>query len=75
METLLRQREAATVLRLSERTLERLRVQGVGPKFVRCGRRSIRYREADLNEWSQTYRQINGATCCRQAETFRRSKG
>lgn len=49
--TLLTQREAATILRLSERTLERLRVQGVGPKFVRCSRRSIRYREADLNEW------------------------
>jgi excisionase family DNA binding protein len=47
---LLTQREAATVLRLSERTLERLRVQGLGPKFVRCGR-SVRYRQSDLEEW------------------------
>jgi predicted DNA-binding transcriptional regulator AlpA len=52
METLLlTQREAALALRCSERTLERLRVSGLGPKFVRCGRRSIRYREADLSEW------------------------
>ena len=39
METLLNQREAASVLRLSERTLERLRVQGGNaPKFVKLGR-------------------------------------
>jgi excisionase family DNA binding protein len=41
--TLLTQREAATLLKLSERTLERWRVAGIGPKFVRLGR-SIRYR-------------------------------
>ena len=52
--TLLTQREAASVLRLSERSLERMRVQGIGPKFVRCGRRSIRYRETDLSEWIAT---------------------
>jgi len=48
--TLLTQREAASLLRLSERTLERLRVFGLGPKFARCSR-SIRYRLADLDEW------------------------
>ena len=45
--TLLSQREAATLLHLSERTLERFRVSGTGPKFVRLGR-SIRYRLADI---------------------------
>jgi predicted DNA-binding transcriptional regulator AlpA len=45
--TLLRQREAATLLHLSERTLERFRVSGTGPKFVRLGR-SIRYRLTDI---------------------------
>jgi excisionase family DNA binding protein len=45
--TLLTQREAATLLHLSERTLERFRVSGTGPKFVRLGR-SIRYRLADV---------------------------
>jgi predicted DNA-binding transcriptional regulator AlpA len=52
METLLTQREAASVLRLSERTLERMRVSGLGPKHVRCGRRSIRYRPCDVEAWT-----------------------
>jgi predicted site-specific integrase-resolvase len=46
--TLLTQREAALVLRLSERTLERWRVAGIGPRFVRLNRR-IRYRQQDLD--------------------------
>jgi len=45
--TLLTQREAALVLRLSTRTLERWRVSGTGPKFVRLNH-SIRYRQEDL---------------------------
>jgi excisionase family DNA binding protein len=47
---LLTQREAAGVLRLSERTLERLRVAGGGPVYVKAGR-LVRYREADLEAW------------------------
>jgi excisionase family DNA binding protein len=43
-------KEAADYLRLSERTLERLRCSGLGPKFVKCGR-SVRYRQTDLDEW------------------------
>ena len=39
---LLTQREAALALRISERTIERMRTGGTGPKFVRLGR-SIRY--------------------------------
>ena len=50
MQPLLTQRQASEMLALSERTVERLRVSGLGPKFVRCGR-SIRYRVADLEEW------------------------
>ena len=49
--TLLTQREAALALRLSERTLERLRVSGLGPVFVKCGGRSIRYRQTDIDQW------------------------
>ena len=45
---LLTQREAASVLRLSERTLERWRVSGIGPRFVRLNHR-IRYRQQDLD--------------------------
>jgi predicted DNA-binding transcriptional regulator AlpA len=50
MTLLLTQREAAVVLRLSERSLERMRVSGLGPKFCRM-KRSIRYRQSDLEEW------------------------
>jgi excisionase family DNA binding protein len=50
--TLLTQREAAVALRISERTLERLRCTGAGgPRFVRCGKRSIRYRQEDLDAY------------------------
>ena len=51
MATLLTQREAASVLRLSERTLERMRVHGSSLRFVRLSRRSIRYRQADLDAY------------------------
>jgi hypothetical protein len=45
---LLTQREAALALRLSERTLERWRVAGIGPRFVRLNH-AIRYRQQDLD--------------------------
>ena len=48
MDTLLTQRQAAVVLCLSERSIERLRCTGLGPRFVRVGQRSIRYRQSDL---------------------------
>ena len=48
---LLTQREAALVLRLSERTLERWRVQGIRLRFVRLPSRSIRYRQQDLDAY------------------------
>ncbi len=51
MQCLLKQAEAARVLGLSERTLERLRVRGTGPRFVKAGR-LVRYREADLEAWT-----------------------
>jgi hypothetical protein len=52
--TLLTQREAASVLRLSERTLERSRVSGFGPPFCKLGRR-VFYRAADLDHWIATH--------------------
>lgn len=55
--TFLTQREAAALLRLSERTLERYRLSGTGPAFVKLGRRVV-YRAADLDAFAQahTYR-------------------
>jgi len=47
---LLTQAEAAQELRLSERTLERLRLTGDGPKFIKANRRVL-YRLEDLELW------------------------
>jgi excisionase family DNA binding protein len=42
--------EASDYLRLSRRTLERLRVEGTGPKFVKIGR-CVRYIKSNLDDW------------------------
>ncbi len=43
--------QAATYLKLSPRTLEKLRVIGGGPVFRKFGRRVI-YALSDLNNWA-----------------------
>ncbi|CUJ53019.1 helix-turn-helix domain-containing protein [Achromobacter xylosoxidans] len=43
--------EAADYLRLSPRTLEKLRVQGGGPRFRKFGRRVL-YAMTDLEAWA-----------------------
>lgn len=43
--------EAAKLLRVSVRTLGRLRVDGDGPRFVRLTGRRIGYAVADLEAW------------------------
>jgi len=40
--------QASDLLGLQPATLKRWRVLGIGPKYVRLGRRSIRYRQSDL---------------------------
>jgi predicted DNA-binding transcriptional regulator AlpA len=50
MQPLLTQRQCAEALALSERTLERLRVLGGGPRFLRI-RHSVRYRQSDVEAW------------------------
>jgi excisionase family DNA binding protein len=43
--------EAGQYLGLAASTLEKLRVYGGGPRFIRLGSRAIRYRKQDLDEW------------------------
>jgi hypothetical protein len=50
MERCLTQWEAALLLRCSERTLERLRVSGLGPRYIKTTRKVL-YRESDLDAW------------------------
>lgn len=44
-------REAAEFLRLSRKTLDRLRVSGDGPVFHKFGSR-VRYARSDLEAWA-----------------------
>jgi hypothetical protein len=50
MDMLLTPIDAATALQISVRTLERLRVSGFGPVYVKAGR-LVRYRQSDLEAW------------------------
>jgi len=46
--------EAASMLRLSPKTLERMRVDGTGPKFLKAGpglRSRVLYRQKDIESW------------------------
>lgn len=49
-QTLLNTAEAAAAIRLAIATLEKMRVHGTGPKFLKLGR-AVRYRRADLDDW------------------------
>lgn len=56
--TLLTTSEAAARLRLSPRTLERLRVSGEGPRYVKAGpgtRARVFYLGRDLDAWLSQY--------------------
>jgi excisionase family DNA binding protein len=50
MQPLLTQDEAAEYLKLSVRTMERLRVTSGGPKYLKI-RNSVRYRLGDIEAW------------------------
>ena len=50
--------EAADYLRLSARTLERMRVDGTGPRFLKAGpglRARVLYRLDDLKDWLESF--------------------
>lgn len=62
---LLTSREAAALLCLSERTMERHRVAGTGPRYIQLGR-SVRYRRHDLAD------HIERAACQSTSEAAQR---
>lgn len=51
LEQLLKEKDAAEFLQMSERTLQGMRLRGGGPMFVRISHRAVRYRRKDLMEW------------------------
>ena len=52
---LLDQQESAQFLKLSPRTLEKLRVSGTGPPFLKFTKRVV-YERTDLLDWARSYR-------------------
>ncbi len=52
--SLIGEQEAASFLDLTDRTLQKYRQAGGGPKFCRLSARSIKYRRYDLRLWSET---------------------
>ena len=48
---LIREDEAADLLEVSKRTLQKWRVEGQGPLYVQLSARAIRYRRGDLESW------------------------
>ncbi len=58
----LRTHEAAVYCRLSPRTLEKLRLTGGGPRFIRpVGHRFIRYSREDLDSWLRAGLRTSGS--------------
>jgi predicted DNA-binding transcriptional regulator AlpA len=55
VESLLTESQAAQLVGLSARTLERFRIQGAGPKFLKLGRR-VFYAQTDLLTWLDSRR-------------------
>jgi len=53
MDELLSTDQAAEILRVSPRTLEKFRVQGSGPKFFKIGR-LVYYSTETLEEWKRS---------------------
>ena len=51
---LLNTQQAAEYLGLAVTTLEKFRVYGNGPAFLRLGKRSVRYRPLDLDAWVES---------------------
>ncbi|MBR9650237.1 helix-turn-helix transcriptional regulator [Thalassovita aquimarina] len=49
--SLVNEREAASILCYSVRALQNWRHRGGGPRFVKVSSRSVRYRRADLLKW------------------------
>ena len=48
---LLNQSQAASLIGVSERTLECWRWKGNGPAFVKISSRAVRYRRQDIEKW------------------------
>jgi hypothetical protein len=51
--------DAAAILDVTPRSMERWRLIGDGPPFIRISSRCVRYRLGDLHEWVASRRQTS----------------
>jgi predicted DNA-binding transcriptional regulator AlpA len=51
MAPVLSEDQAAELVGLSVRTLQRFRVDGRGPRYLKLGRKRVAYSEADIAAW------------------------
>jgi predicted DNA-binding transcriptional regulator AlpA len=63
-----REQEAARLLGLSARTLQRFRKDGCGPQFIRRGRRGIGYTDEAIVDWIAQHTHASIAGECAAAE-------
>jgi len=75
-DTLLTQTEAAPLVGVAPRTLERKRWAGDGPPFIRVSNRAVRYRRGDIEDWIAARRRTstsdgNVASRLRQSNPFK----
>ena len=54
-ESLILEQVAADFLGVTRSALQKWRITGSGPKFVRISSRCVRYRRQDLVEWAQAH--------------------
>jgi predicted DNA-binding transcriptional regulator AlpA len=59
MKRILRTPEAGEYLGLSASTLEKMRLTGTGPEFVRLGERAVGYDVASLDAWLEGKRRLS----------------
>lgn len=52
---LLNTREAAALIGFKPNTLERMRLYGTGPRFVRLGARAIKYKAGEVLAWIEKH--------------------
>ena len=62
---ILRTPEAARFLALSPSTLEKMRLTGDGPPFVRLGARAVGYSVDDLRKWLRSRRVLSTSDASR----------
>jgi predicted DNA-binding transcriptional regulator AlpA len=73
MDDLLNSKKAAAFLGVSERTLERLRTAGEGPKYVKFGM-VVRYDPADILAWIEGRKRASTSECEGERQGPRRRK-